>query len=369
MYLRLNILIAIGAFGGPGYSPSSCGSEAKALTPSNPRGVLKKRTAHWQNERPYPGEEKTVGAESNPTGNPIGGGKGYIDLIKKGTFAVKTFEQLRSALDKAKGGEVIFLPEGVEINLGGKPALMLPAGVTLASTRGQDGCKGARVYSTNMDTPALFTSGGPYGRITGLRLEGPHKKRSRAPLHSRGIIIEHFGFEVDNCEIWGFSHTGIQVRKGAIRTFVHHNSIHHNIRDGLGYGVSISSGTALIEANLFDHGRHYIAATGKPGEGYEARYNICGPVSTSHQFDMHGGRDRGDGTDIAGDWMNIHHNTFLNNRTAVKIRGVPCQTARVHRNRFVHNSLKNNVITGGRTRTHDNALGAPPKPKKGQPKK
>jgi len=48
---------------------------------------------------------------------------------------------------------------------------------------------------------------------------------------------------------------------------------------------------------------------------------------------MHGGRDRGDNTDIAGDWMNVHHNTFqcVEYKT-VGVRGVACQGTRVHHN-------------------------------------
>jgi hypothetical protein len=49
---------------------------------------------------------------------------------------------------------------------------------------------------------------------------------------------------------------------------------------------------------------------------------------------MHGGRDRGDGTDIAGDWIHIHHNTFVGRKT-IHIRGTPNQFRREHDNRIV----------------------------------
>jgi len=113
--------------------------------------------------------------------------------------------------------------------------------------------------------------------------------------------------------------------------------MHHNQRSGLGYGVCPDDSTALIEANRFDWCRHHIAATGRPGTGYEARYNLVLENANGHSFDMHGGRDRKDGTDIAGDWLKIHHNTFrAPSVAAVVIRGRPTGRADIHHNSFHH---------------------------------
>ena len=50
--------------------------------------------------------------------------------------------------------------------------------------------------------------------------------------------------------------------------------------------------------------------------------NIDGEHANGHSFDMHGGRDRRDGTDVAGDWLAVHHNTFRAAHVhAVVIRG------------------------------------------------
>ena len=89
-----------------------------------------------------------------------------------------------------------------------------------------------------------------------------------------------------------------------------HCFIHHNQYQGLGYGVCLDEAETLIEGNLFDANRHSIAGTGRSGSGYEARHNVEMGRSLGHCFDMHGGRDRQDGTDVAGGWMHIHHNTF-----------------------------------------------------------
>jgi len=87
-------------------------------------------------------------------------------------------------------------------------------------------------------------------------------------------------------------------------------------------------------------------------------------VSLSHCFDMHGGGDRRDGTNIAGDWLKIHHNTFRAPITAIGIRGVPQQEADIHHNWFFQERPGRLVLlpwpTGGETRVslHDNAYGA-----------
>ena len=110
---------------------------------------------------------------------------------------------------------------------------------------------------------------------------------------------------------------------------------HHNQRYGLGYGVCLNESEALIEANLFNWNRHAIAATGAPGTRYEARYNVVLDWSNNHSFDMHGGIDRGDGTEIAGKWVKIHHNTFRSQDNAVVIRGRPTEAAEIHHNWFI----------------------------------
>ncbi len=84
----------------------------------------------------------------------------------------------------------------------------------------------------------------------------------------------------------------------------------HLVQHCLGYGVCLDEAETLIEGNLFDANRHSIAGTGRSGSGYEARNNVEMGRSLSHCFDMHGGRDRNDGTDVAGGWMHVHHNAW-----------------------------------------------------------
>jgi hypothetical protein len=305
-----------------------------------------------------PQEEKkeTFGCEANPTGDPIGGGPGYRDIKTQGDPTVRTAEELLAALKVAKAGQVVFIPDGVEIDLTGQRSVKIPGGVTLAGTRGLNGSLGARIFDTLRQSHTLMGTAGRNVRVTGLRFEGPYGEADRVGDQSEFFSIAHSDAEVDNCEISKFNCVGIGVSSIVINVYIHHNYIHHCQLGGLGYGVSTSSSDVRIIANKFDYCRHHIASSGTPGSGYEAAWNLVGPNATSHHFDMHGGRDRGDSTDIAGDWIHIHHNTFQGNQRHVVIRGVPCRGAEVHHN-WLAGPAKDKVISGGNTKVYRNVYG------------
>lgn len=322
------------------------------------------------------------GAKADDTG-PLGGGGGYTRIVTKGDFVAENLDQLIDALGKAKAGEVVFIPGETEMDCTARVyveelVLVVPAGVTLAGNRGQNGSKGALLCSDALKTPTLIRIDGPNARITGLRIQGPNSKR-RDDHHRRafkegrgsdyyykfptsnGISTEYPGLEVDNCDISAFSHAGVYLRKGE-RHRIHHNRIHHCQYNGLGYGICIDDGFALIERNLFDANRHSIAATGRPGCGYEACHNLQLETSSSHCFDMHGGRDRKDGTDIAGTRILMHHNTFRSpNKPVIAIRGVPEELCDIHHNWFPQHSGPGEAVRASeRTRAKNNVYGADP---------
>ncbi|MEM9646527.1 MAG: hypothetical protein AAF989_16160, partial [Planctomycetota bacterium] len=270
----------------------------------------------------------SVGLRNHPTGVPIGGGSGYPSVFSEGDYTIENRQQLLTALANAKPKQIVFINGDRELDLTGLRGIDIPEGVTIASDRGHKNSEGALLFTTedehtkgNSKRFCLFRTGGPNVRISGIRLRGPDAKtrRSYEYINSDGIQGNHDGLEVDNCEIWAWSHGGIYAVKGS-RVYIHHNFIHHCQRKGLGYCVVLNTASLKIEANLFDYYRHAIAGTGRVPSGYEASYNIAGEHSTGHVFDMHGGRDRKDGTDVAGDWIAIHHNEFHSRHTPVVVR-------------------------------------------------
>jgi hypothetical protein len=312
-----------------------------------------------------PNVSETFGAESNPTGSPIGGGAGYADIITKTDprvkFVVSTRDQLVVALQNARAGDVVYVEETANIDLTGLPytprsnnvasKAMIPAGVTLASNRGENGSPGGRIYTERVANEprqgyvfALLSAGGANVRVTGLRVDGPdHTTQSTeaAGIGIRtGIVTNFQNLEVDNCEIYGFSDAGIYFREVGLSSggHIHHNYIHECQSDGYGYGVTeMKTGEILVEANIFDYYRHAISGSGYVGESYEACYNLVLEHSTESNFDMHPDPS---GTGYAGDWVKIHHNTFRSAfQPAVNIRGMPRIGAYIDHNWFAKNDL------------------------------
>ncbi len=320
-----------------------------------------------------------VGASINPTGFPIGGGSGYARLaVSNPSDRISSREELITALNTADSGAVIHLDPESKFDMTGLDNLSIPGHVTVSGGRG-DNTPGALIFTRTESTSGLFVTQGPNVRITGIRLAGPDTSRRTEQLKglldsggheayytvplSRGISASHAGLQVDNCEILGWNHAGIRLVAGATDAHIHHNSIHHCQRYGLGYGICLDEATAIIEANEFDWCRHAIASTGNPGSAYVARYNLVRSHANGHSFDMHGGADRKDGTDIAGDYLHIHHNTFEHlDHPAIIIRGKPLRVSRIHNNRFGHPTGDQAIIQSnatGNLRIFDNEYTSP----------
>lgn len=323
---------------------------------------------------------KVYGAKPGPDG-PIGGGEGYQRIVTGGDYEVDSFEGLVEALSKARSGETVFLKGETEIDLTAEIYidgffLQIPAGVTLAGGRGHNGSPGPVLTSDALKTPRMIRVMGPDVRITGIRLRGPNPKQYMRH-HRKSFTTEKLGsshyykfptsdgidcdtdsLEVDNCEITAFAHSGIRLRSGKNHR-IHHNYIHHCQYHGLGYGISHDKSLSVIEYNLFDSNRHSIAGTGAAECEYAARHNIELGAASSHCFDMHGGRDRKDGTNIAGGKIEVSYNTFLvPDQRGVVIRGEPVESCEVFRNWFVyHNELAKAVRGETRTKSYDNLYG------------
>ena len=301
------------------------------------------------------------GSDLNPTGDPVGGGEGYSRIISASSakYIATNKSELLSSLSAAVEGDVIYVNDSVKIDLTYENDIMIPAGVTLASGRGRASSKGALLYTDDSDNPSglfqLFVTDGMGIRITGIRLQGPDTEIGNSAYefsNSRGIYSKH-DIEVDNSELSGWSHCAVCLyNTPALATpHIHHNFIHHNRRSGLGYGVAVAYGAnSMIEANIFDWNRHSIAGDGSTNTSYTARYNLVLGNGNGHSFDMHGGADRNDGTNQAGETINIYSNTFLkvynenNSYPAILIRGIPTKGSWIHDN-YLYDDSKEYAIS------------------------
>jgi hypothetical protein len=312
------------------------------------------------------------GAGTSVDGNPIGGGTGYSDIKTTGDCIATTSATLISCLASVTYGQVIYVPETAEINMTDvsptfTDTTTIPAGITIASNRGYNGSSGGRIFKlgeTSDNGYIMFTAGGDNVRFTGLRIESDHTTIDHGPREKTGISngnqftgVGYKGFQVDNCEISGWSITGILIHHlnstsitegittpeiGSSIANIHHNYIHNNVGSGYGYGVAVFDGSALVKGNVFSKNRHSVESSGVDGSGYEASYNVHlsgTPGNYGHIFDAHG--DPRDGCD-AGTLYRIHHNTVLSNLSQdVIIAGDPRQSAVITNNIF-----KNNTIVG-----------------------
>ena len=185
----------------------------------------------------------TFGAESNPTGNPLGGGTGYLRIISETDppvkYVVSSREQLITALKNAKSGEVVFVKGNAAIDMTGMASVTIPSGVTLASDRGLIGSSGGLIKRTknlngNYEEP-MFIAGGDNVRVTGLRLQGEmyaqdygnKKGETSQQYYLVGIFAENRkGFEVDNCELYGWAWATISLRKHRCSDSFHSPQLH-----------------------------------------------------------------------------------------------------------------------------------------------
>ncbi|ELY97634.1 hypothetical protein [Natrialba aegyptia] len=286
-------------------------------------------------------------ADPSPADSEIGGGAAYSNDVTESdaTTTVSTGSGLKTALQNAGAGDVVWVDSGATIDMTGESNIEIPSGVTLASGRGIDGSQGALLHvDSGMNGESLFRSSYETGvRVTGIQLRGPFPGGYFDPpedpdepgyteKESAGIFVYNTEssrtVEIDNCHLWGWTSGAVRLGANAnggtscpTGTHVHHCSIHTNAMEHLGYGVDLLNGDQhLIEYCYFDLNRHCIDGFGNPENGYEARYNIVDDRTVSHAFDMHNWATNHGDRDVAGSTISIHHNTF---RYTNEVEGEP----------------------------------------------
>lgn len=265
------------------------------------------------------------------------------------TFIVGSIDEFFSALDRAQKDDIIYVSDDSFFSFSESDLpILVTESIKIVSGRKVNGSKGA-TFSSEIPGKTLFNIRADNVLLHGLRILGNDfnegKEAYNLPV-TCGVMIENFNsLIIENCEISGWSHAGIQIKNSRDNKVVK-NHIHSNRRTGLGYGVAVHNQNdiptgVLVSCNILEFNRHDIAGSGNRGQSYEASYNFVGLGSgyKNHRFDMHG--KGGDKERIAGTSIIIHNNRFLDNSDyAIKIRGIPEESAQVFDNIFSHASSK-----------------------------
>ena len=324
------------------------------------------------------------GADANPTGDSIGGGNGYSKIVQSGDVTVHNLDELLTAFASAKSGDVIYVADGAAIDLGTATNIEIPAGITLAGNRGLNGAPGPLLFSNTTPPSSILFLVEDDVRITGLRFKGPDDDFPNIDYNVRpesGVLclaVEGNHVEVENCEISNYSRGGVEIYPRGKNVHVHHCHLH----DIHSYPVVVlnkSEPPVLVEACRINWIWHATAGSGAPGTGYEARYNLIireaapdswQPYNGQHAIDMHDYlqilQERGH--HVAGDFMRIHHNTFVSNAPNdpsvatsydAAVRGVPRELAEFHHNIFLHSDPAQAIFQlDGNVWVYDNLYGS-----------
>lgn len=277
-----------------------------------------------------------------------------IELYKLNPdFIVTNKAEFLKAIEKSNSHDIIYIKGNVSIDLSTERNIQIKGGVKLIGDRDiEHEISGAVLFTDIAGVHPFFNIQGDNVLIYGITVKGNdgsifakedvfkretpeyiknnyldlYYKNMYATPVSSGIATRKNNLVIANCELCQWTYTAVYVQKGAQNIQILSCYIHHNQRFGLGYGVTVDQGEAIIKNNLFDFNTHSIASTGKKGSRYIVEDNIfCeNGKENSWAVDMHGGKDRKDGTNLAGDFFIICNNIFYltNKRKAVVIRGV-----------------------------------------------
>jgi hypothetical protein len=258
------------------------------------------------------------------------------------TFYCKDLQSLQVALAKASTNDSIRLNKGLKVKLDGL-TLNVNQGVFVFGEVGITDKHCPILFKTTADGKPMIQCLGSSISFQNLILSGPdsvvneefYKKVAKSNKSeyykikpSKGIYSTFGNIIITRCELRFFSHAAIAfynfTPNQATPNMVKDCFIHHNYRPGLGYGIANDNSACVVLGNLFDSNRHAIQGTGKPLTSYFAMNNLIAPQQYGHAFDMHGGFDRKDNTNIAGNSIFIFGNITLNKSFPfVKVRGIP----------------------------------------------
>ena len=300
-------------------------------------------------------------------GNPIGGGTGYDRIVTSGTHYVRvsgasgsneinytTANALANFIEARSNGDVVFLDPNLNMDvssLGDRP-IDVPAGVTVASDRGNGISEGAFLYSNTVkynqngqSERPIFRAAGHGMRITGFTARGPFGESGNYDPTPAAYLQRLKTFissnwdntEVDNMHIYNWPSAGVTYGRHSsppgffgreVTSFnnnVHHSYIHNRKQNGHGYGVDCRFSVMVrYYANISHSHRRDLNSTGQQESGFESFCNTILSGGTHGNMENHatGRSDCG----IPGEndycvepifgnpkvpYSYIHHNAFL----------------------------------------------------------
>ncbi|OQW97015.1 MAG: hypothetical protein BWK77_02915 [Verrucomicrobia bacterium A1] len=175
-------------------------------------------------------------------------------FARRVTVEGRTAADVQAACERAvqESVRVVFLPAGEYVFEAEVP---VPEGLTLFGEGSP-----TLIRTHNRDTH-LFRVEGDRVRFTRLKLQGADPTPSENN-DTYGITVSgKQNVRIDHCELLGFSYATDFNSEATAQ--IDHCSIHHNLRDGLGYGVALYSGAyVLIIDNEFSQNRHSLSSNG-----------------------------------------------------------------------------------------------------------
>lgn len=329
-------------------------------------------------------------------------GSGGVEQMYS-TVRVESPDQLHAVLASTFQGTII-IPHDVDWDLteltdcdGG---LQIKGHIALRGERGEL-CSRPILRSTRLTKHDLFTVIGSDVLIEGIHFVGPmNGERTAGTMEQTSavsVLVYNYSeqrnrnIRIRDNEMEEWTADAVEVgsrrrdeqmsdwpetmekptREFANDIVVEQNFLHHNSRDGGGYGVSVGNGAhASILGNVFEANRHAIASNGRPFSGYLAKFNYVQEGgfrdngSYQQHFDVHGmGPDHYGG--LAGQYYEISNNTFrgeqtyylVKTRAALELRGRPSEGMHFLDNVLVHDDLGDAVrlkgIQGGTSAMYD----------------
>jgi hypothetical protein len=185
--------------------------------------------------------------------------------------------------------------------------------LTLYSDGGDYGEGGGIIRLSEGANGDAVTIAGQGSTVSGIRFIGPypnyiHGETGSEPENANGIKVTAPGVTVQQVELAGFTHYGVQfeeVNSGLLTL----SYGHHNTHPGLGYAISVNRANVSITYNRFNANRHSIQTTRDAESSYYAAGNIQGSARPNHAFDVHSA-SRSEAAN-GGRRIVIVNNTFL----------------------------------------------------------